>query len=413
MTGVNGWMIGLVLVVVPMARAGAQAGPVFDAGGPDAAAYGQAAGYPLPPWGQWGTQVNIVASHSHFDRIFPSSAVAHAATPWSFVRAAAEPEIRYDYQGGQFTIKEFLAHVPVTGLLVVHGDTILAEHYQYGRTDHDPLVSNSMTKTVVALLLGAAVGQGRIHSVDDSAAAYVPTLRGSAYGATPLRALLHMSSGIRFDESADGQFWKDLFSDSVEAGAALTKLDHRTGPPGTHFSYSCGDSQALVTVLRHAVGTSLAAYLAETIWRPIGAEADAHWAVAAHDQETGCYGFNAVLRDYGRLGRLLANDGAWNGRQLIPRQWMLDATTIGPADGQVAPGVASHFYGYGYQLWVLPGPRRMFALIGAEGQYLFVDPAAKLVLVQTAVRVDTQNVASARVETLALWGALVRRFAGT
>jgi CubicO group peptidase (beta-lactamase class C family) len=123
--------------------------------------------------------------------------------------------------------------------------------------------------------------------------------------------------------------------------------------------------------------------------------------------------FNAVLRDYARLGRLLAHDGAWEGRQLIPRQWLIDATTLrtGPADAYLAPGTATPYYGYGYQVWLLPGGQRRFALLGIRGQIIFVDPVSKLVMVHTAVRPKPADPA-ANAETVALWTGVVQQLGG-
>jgi CubicO group peptidase (beta-lactamase class C family) len=113
-----------------------------------------------------------------------------------------------------------------------------------------------------------------------------------------------------------------------------------------------------------------------------------------------------VLRDYARFGRLLAHDGAWNGREVIPRQWLMDATRVRPSDTHLAPGVATKFYGYGYQVWLLPGTERRFALLGIRGQMIFVDPATKLVMVHTAVRPKPVDL-DASAETVALWNAVV------
>ena len=142
-------------------------------------------------------------------------------------------------------------------------------------------------------------------------------------------------------------------------------------------------------------------YLREKLWAPIGAEADAAWLVDAEGFEVAHFGFNAVLRDYARLGRLLAHDGAWDGRQIIPAQWMLDATTVKPADSYLAPGMATPSRGYGFLLWLLPGPLRQFALIGQNGQRLCADPTSKLVMVQIALE-DTP-------EAWGLWAALVEQ----
>ena len=115
--------------------------------------------------------------------------------------------------------------------------------------------------------------------------------------------------------------------------------------------------------------------------------------------------FNAVLRDYARFARLLAHDGAWNGREVVPRQWLIDAATVRPSDAYLAPGSAARHFGYGYQVWLLPGAERRFVLRGIRGQMIFLDPAAKLVMVQTAASPDTFDPDVA--ETVALWTAVV------
>jgi CubicO group peptidase (beta-lactamase class C family) len=157
----------------------------------------------------------------------------------------------------------------------------------------------------------------------------------------------------------------------------------------------------LGVVLHAAVNQSASDYLRRKVWEPIGAEADATWLVDAQGFEVAHFGFNAVLRDYARLGRLLAHDGAWDGEQIIPAQWMIDATTVNPADSYLAAGKAMPYFGYGYLLWLLPGPRRQFALSGNNGQRVCIDPASRLVMVQTALE-DTP-------EIWRPWSALVKQ----
>ena len=151
-----------------------------------------------------------------------------------------------------------------------------------------------------------------------------------------------------------------------------------------------------------------AEYLAEKIWQPIGAEADAAWLVDAKGSELGYCCLNAVLRDYARLGLLLAHDGNWRGRQVIPAQWVLDATTVRAGDDHLKPGVGGRYFGYGYQVWIFPGERRQFAFLGVRGQKIFVDPAARLVLVQTAVRPEYRD-RPGDAEVHALFQAAVRQ----
>ena len=394
----------------------APAGPAFSPSGPNADRYGAAEGYPVPgdvlarsrgnPW----EPRHRVGAFSHIDELFATRRVARAAAPSAFVREAAD--IDYAFEGRRSSPDDYLTRNPVTGLLIARDDRILFESYQYGRTDSDRLVSQSMVKSIVGMLVGIAVSEGAIKSVADAAEIYVPGLRGTEYGATPIRDLLHMSSGVDFGEERDGgrdldRLWRDMVARPVFGSpkgtiASITQFNRRIAPPGTRYRYASIEPDVLGLVLRSALGESLSDSLRRAIWEPIGAEADATWLIDAQGYEVAHFGFNAVLRDYARLGRLLAHDGAWDGRQIIPAQWMIDATTVKPGDAFLAPGRAMRNFGYGYLLWLLPGPRRQFALVGDYGQRVCIDPASKLVMVQTALE-DTP-------EFWRLWSALTRQF---
>jgi CubicO group peptidase (beta-lactamase class C family) len=385
-------------------------GPSFSSSGPDADHYGFTEGFPArrPP----DDPKNRVGAFSHFDELFPTRRIDRAETRWDFERRQAT--VQYTYKGGRFSLSDYLARNPVTGLLVAKGDAILFEHYQYGRTDHDRLVSQSMAKSIVGLLVGIAISERAIGSVDDTAEAYVREFKGTEYGKTPIRDLLHMSSGVEFGEEADNgrdlnRLWLDLMGGYVGqyAGMAkgtiggITQFNRRIAPPGSRFSYASIEADVLGLVLRYATGMSLSDYAHAKIWSQIGAEADATWLVDAQGFEVAHGFFNAVLRDYARLGRLLAHDGAWGGNQVIPARWMLDATTVRASDAYLAPGKADPTFGYGYLMWLLPWGKRQFALFGAYGQRICVDPASKLLLVQTSVE-QTDEIWS-------LWSALVQQ----
>src|SRR5262249_44203680 len=151
---------------------------------------------------------------------------------------------------------------------------------------------------------------------------------------------------------------------SAGAVEAVKPYNQRLRKGGTTFSYSSGETEVLGLVLRHAVGRPVADYLAEKIWQPMGAEADASWIIDRAGQEATYCCLNAVLRDYARLGALLAHDGRVGDRQIIPKAWLLDATTVRPDDWHLKPYAATRYFGYGYQTWIFPGERRMFALLG-------------------------------------------------
>jgi CubicO group peptidase (beta-lactamase class C family) len=407
-------LIALALMAVP-----ASAEPVFSDGGPDADAYGKQDGYPVGRAATARQQRFIVGSFSHYDELVKARLVTKppAASPLS--RAEGEFTLGYAYAGSRHTLDDYLARHPTTGLLIAKGDTILTEHYQYARNDRHRFASQSMAKTVIAMLLGIALDEKAIRSIDDKVETYVPELAGSEYGSTPLRALLTLSSGVAFTENYDGhddisKLIRDLFRpDTPGVAAAVKQFNTRIDPPGTTFRYASIETEILGLVLRRATGVPVADYLREKIWHPLGAEADASWLVDGSGQEATFCCLNAVLRDYARLGLMLAHNGFWNGLQIVPRQWLLDATSNAPADTHLKPArKAPTDLGYGYQVWLSPGTRHIFSLRGVHGQAIYVDPRAKLVLVHTAVRLLPRGDPAAA-ELAALWRALVAQHGGT
>jgi Beta-lactamase len=195
------------------------AGPTFSPSGPNAELYGAAEAFPIADYSlahQPGEPYEVkyrVGAYSHFDEIHPIHWVKRAAVPWMFKRSRAD--IHYYIWANRSSVTEYLSRNPVTGLLIAKDDQILCEHYQYGRTDRDRLISQSMAKSITAMLMGIAIGEGAIQSVDDTAETYVPGFKDTEYGKTPIRDLLHMSSGVEFGETKDGQrdlnrLWIDM-----------------------------------------------------------------------------------------------------------------------------------------------------------------------------------------------------------
>jgi CubicO group peptidase (beta-lactamase class C family) len=407
-----------LVAVAVLSAAGASASPTFRPDGPHGEAYGVSEGYPV-----WAVQPGrmpfrfMVGTFSHYDQFLPARTVAKGEAASALRRAEQDVPATYTYDRARRTLADYVDRNPVTGLLIAKGDTILFEHYQYGRTEHDRFVSHSMAKTVTAMLIGIAMSEGKIASIDDPVSKYVAEFAGSEYGGTSLRALLTMSSGVQFREDYDGaddisRLSRDLFGPrSPGTAAAVRQFNTRLGPVDTVFRYASAETEILGLVLRAVVGMSVSEYLSSRIWQPLGAEADATWTIDRSGQEATYCCLTARLRDYARVGLMLANSGAWNGKQIVPRDWVLEVTTASPERAHLLPGKATPFFGYGYQTWLLPGPRRMFALLGIHGQAIFVDPAAKLVMVHTAVRPIASNDPGGR-ETVALWTALVEQLGG-
>jgi len=380
--------------------------------GPNMALYADALGvYPRADRSNWWRPSYSVDGFSRLDEIFPSAISTAPASASPVRRTTAEPAISYDgtanLGAGRFGLNTYLARNPTTGLLIAKDGEILVERHQYGRTDQHRLTSFSMAKTLIAMLIGIAVQEGRITSIEDTAANYVPALSGTEYGATPIRHLLTMSSGVAFREDYDGtddsaRLSALSFRRQSPGGAAVPPhFNQRIAPPGQHWYYASAETFVLALVLRQAIGRSIADYFSEKIWRPIGAEAPASWLTDASGLEIGYMGFNAVLRDYGRLGMMLARGGEAQGRQLIPPSWFREMTRA-----HFSPNATRRYYGYGFQTWVFPAMDGSFALLGVRGQALFVDPVKRLVLVHTAVRPDARDPGGA--ETTALWRGILR-----
>jgi CubicO group peptidase (beta-lactamase class C family) len=325
---------------------------------PDEEALGKAEGYPVCAPALRPETRCLVGLVSHFDEVFPARKVARAAQPRPLKRAPAEPVIRYRLFGQDLGLDDYLSRNRTTGLLILKGDTIMAERYQYDRRPEHRMASYSMAKTIVAMLVGIALSDGRIDSLDDRADKYVSELKDTPYGETPLRHLLTMSSGVRFTENYSGV--DDVatlgrlsaLGESEGGAATVTPFRIRDRAAGERFSYSSAETQVLGLVLRAATGKPLAEYLSERIWQPMGAEADASWIIDKGGYETAYFGINAIVRDYARLGMLLAHDGVLDGRQIIPASWVRVATT--PPAKQFEPVHSGSVLRYGYQTWIVP-----------------------------------------------------------
>lgn len=383
---------------------------------PDEDILGKAEGYPVGTPKNWFFDEHVrVGSFSHIDKVLPHYFTVHkSAAPLPLPKAASGPKLEYRLQGQTYTIDDFLAHQRITGLLVIKDGQILDERYQYDRKDSDRFISHSMAKSITSLAIGIALAEKKIASLDDTIAKYEPKLAGSPYGETTIRNILRMSSGVPFDESYNGK--DDLTRFNITrfkqgSVAALRQLDKREVEQGTRFHYASSETVNLVMVLLAATGMPLADYLTPRLWQPMGAEADAEWTRYADNSVVGAGNFNAILRDYGRLGILLANDGVAGGTQIIPKDYLLDATDWHRQPAAFQPFNATPYFGYGYQFWLFPGDKRRFALLGVYGQSIFVDPELKLVLVLTAAA-KTANVGKEPLgrERDALWRGLVATF---
>jgi len=382
---------------------------------PDEELLGKSAGYPVGSRANWFYEESVrVGSFSHIDQILPYHTLAKSTAPLQLPTAESELPVTYRFQNDTHSLDDFLAHQRVTGLLLIKDGKILAERYQYDRKPDNRFISHSMAKSIVSLAVGMALADGKIASLDDTIAKYVPALSASPYGETSIRNMLRMSSGVKFEENYSGnddiaKFGRiRITQDSV---AALRAFTEREAEQGTRFHYASSETVALTLLVRAATGVSLSEYLTGRLWQPMGAEADATWTRTRDGTEAGAGNFNAVLRDYGRLGMLLANDGALGGKQIVPKDYLLEATDWHRQPEAFTPRKATPYFGYGYQFWLFPSEKRRFALLGVYGQSIFVDPELKLVMVVTAAakNANVGKESFAR-ERDALWRGVVGRY---
>lgn len=359
---------------------------------PDAAALGRDRGYPIGTASNFFREPYRVGAWSALDRVpgIEVRRVQPSATPQPLPPAAQPPAIHYRFRNAEYPLADYLNHQRTTGLLVLKDGAVVFEHYGYGRTPEARFLSMSMAKSITSLLVGVAHAQGLIASLDEPAQRYAPALAGSAYGEVPIRHLLRMSSGLTFTERYEPGDDRARLSAAFASSPSgtldvLRGVSDRHSPPGTVFRYAGAETDVLGRVLAGATGRSVAQLTTEWLWQPMGAEDSAFWRIARDGQEGAQGSFNASLRDWGRLGLLLARDGRVGDRQVVPADYLLDATDIARQPPAFQPGRATPNSGYGYQFWLLPYRERTFALQGIHGQAVYVQPASGIVMVVTSV----------------------------
>jgi CubicO group peptidase (beta-lactamase class C family) len=324
-------------------------------------------------------------------RRFPARRIAAGPDRFGFRRPAAGNQVppaplrRISVWDGtrqlQWDLERFLAASQTTAFLIARGDTLLYEGYFNGYHRESTQTSMSVAKSVLGALVGIAVGEGRIGSVDDPITRYVPELaeRDRRFGRITLRHLLAMRSGLRYQE--DGGPWGDdtgtYYAPDLRA-LALTRTEV-VEVPGRRFLYNNFNPLLVGLALERATGMPVASYLEQRLWRPLGMEADGSWSLDSRRSgfEKMESGLNARAVDFAKLGLLVAQDGRFRGRQLLPRTWVQDLTRVPTGVGEApAPG-------YRFFWWVQDDrhPPAVFAR-GKYGQHLYVVPDSDLVLVR-------------------------------
>lgn len=394
--------------------------------GPDAERLGMKQGYPVCAQALTRPECRV-GTWSANEKVAASSLVSPSDDPMPLPRWEDAPAISYRWGFSSKTLDDFMADTKTTGLMVIQDGRVVAERYQYGRQPDMRFRSFSMAKTFTAMLVGIAHGKGVIRSLDDKAADYWPEIAPSAYGQTTLRNLLRMSSGVPFRElytwTPDDDIWlwgRVLFlpenrNRPEKIAEYLNTKTTREVEQGQRFKYATIETEILGRVLSRAAGMSITQITQEWLWKPMGAESEARWLLAGADQGEGTGGsFNATLRDYARFGVLLANDGLRGHAQIIPREFLLDATDAARQPAAFRPRHATPGMGYGYQTWIAPFKERTFALQGIHGQHIMVQPKSGIVMVQTSVNDQPSGRQDGRPYQMrdALWMGVLKSLGG-
>lgn len=335
----------------------------------------------------------------NIDRLFATGTVKHGNKVLP-LPAASKPlaNFRFKSNGKDYDLYDYVSLNRVSGLLVIKDGKIAHENYQLGNTEKTRWMSMSVVKSITATLVGAAIQDGHIKSIDDQIVQYLPELKGSAYDGVSVRNLLQMASGVGWNEAytdptSDRRRMLEVQNAQTPGGVLqlMAKLP-RVAEPGQRWNYSTGETHVAGALVRAAVGKPVTEYLSERIWSKVGMESDATWWLEApNGLEVGGSGLSATLRDYGRFGLFLMNGGVAGGEQILPKGWVKEAGSPKVIDGKKV--------NYGYMLWPIPDSEGTpnegaFEARGIFGQHVYMNPKENVVIVVWSALPKPQRMAT-------------------
>jgi CubicO group peptidase (beta-lactamase class C family) len=291
--------------------------------------------------------------------------------------------IARDTNNGE-SLEEYLDASGTTAFLVIHDDRLLYERYFDGYDESSIHTSFSMAKSFASALVGIAIDEGHINSVNEPITNYIPELleKDERFESITIRHLLTMSSGIKYEEGGDLPWSEEADDTKTYYATDLRKLalenSRIEGKPGEYFEYNNYNPLLIGMILERATGMSVSRYLQQKLWKPMGMEADGSWSLDSTENgfEKMESGVNARARDFARFGMLFAEEGNWEGRQLISRGWVEESTR---ADTSTDP---SQDYQYFWWVNTPEGESYHFSARGNYGQYIYVAPEKDLVIVR-------------------------------
>jgi CubicO group peptidase (beta-lactamase class C family) len=336
--------------------------------------------------------VNTLTFHN-MDELFDTRRVDNGGTKWELPRAETKLDFTYAYGGETRPAEAALERTFTNALIIVKQGRIVSEIYRNKTGTATHFISFSMAKSITSTLIGIAIADGHIRSVNDPITKYVPELEHTAYEGVTLKQALMMRSGANYEERFDFErpgLAAAAFQDSLVSNkyrfASFAKVLTRAHAPGEQFTYSTVETAVLGWVLERATKQSITQYMTERLWKPAGMESYGFWILDGEPEvgrEFNGAGFNAVARDYARFGLLMLRNGKAQGKQVVPAAWVKESTvaTADASAGPAGPGGPGRYLGYKYQWWTLPDSQA-YSAIGLQGQFIFIDPATDTVVVK-------------------------------
>lgn len=327
---------------------------------------------------------NLAYTFQHTPEIQPTKKISKGENTFQFLKEnnVVLPNEFY-FEGVSYPSKEFLDNTKTSAMLVIKDDVIKYEKYFLGGDENTLFSSNSMGKSFVSALMGIAVSEGYISSIEDPIGKYIPEFIGTELENIPIRACLKMASGINFNEDTD----MSNFSMRTLMGTPAMKVIAKYGiqeEPYIYRRYLSINTEILGQVITNATGYSLAEYMEEKLWKKIDAAHDAYWTLS-NGTELAMGGLSVSLRDYARFARLYLKEGNYNGEQVLEKSWVKDSMDI--SEEYAKPGANNDAYnaiGYGYQWWIPEGEEGEFMAIGVYGQWIYVNPTKQVIIVKTS-----------------------------
>lgn len=328
----------------------------------------------------------------HMDQMFATRTVAAAENTKALPFKPVSLEGDYEIGGEKLGLEEALESTSTNALVVVKDGNIVYETYRNGSDENTRFLTFSVAKSYVSTLIGLALADGAIKSLNDKVTDYLPEMKGSGYDGPTIRDLLRMRSGVEWLEVYE--FGSDTQLTTVHDNALVAYKyrwcdyaanESRPGPdtPGSAFNYATLDTSVLGCVLEKAVGMTGTQYMSEKLWKPAGMENDAYWIMdgpPSVGREFFGAGLAATARDHARFGLMFLNNGRVGDTQVVSAHWVKEATV--PEEGSEPAGPEEEL-GYQYQWWTVPGSDA-YSAIGLYHQYIYVDPANNLVIAKAS-----------------------------